>query len=112
MVQLLPPSWNASSSSWSTSCPAASRSSGSPAQVATEPGELPEGDELDAVLEAAAGLTRLEAEGAFALSLVRHGRLAPEPLWELKSQALTKSGLLEPAPGRRDRSPTSAGWRR
>ena len=62
--------------------------------VATEPGELPEGDELDAVLEAAAGLTRLEAEGAFALSLVRHGRLAPAPLWELKSQALTKSGLL------------------
>src|SRR4051794_31691951 len=62
--------------------------------VATEPGELPEGDGLDAVLDAAAGLTRLEAENAFSLSLVRHGRLAPEVLWEIKSGALKKSGLL------------------
>ena len=46
--------------------------------IATEPGELPEGDGLDAVLDAAAGLTRVEAENAFSLSLVRHGRLAPE----------------------------------
>ena len=45
--------------------------------VATEPGELPAGDELGAVLDAAAGLARAEAEGAFALSLVRHGRLLP-----------------------------------
>ena len=44
--------------------------------------------------DAAAGLTRVEAENAFALSLVRHGRLAPEVLWELKAQALKKSGLL------------------
>ncbi len=62
--------------------------------VATEPGELPAGAELDAVLEAAAGLTRLEAEGAFALSLVRYGRLEPPALWELKAQALKRSGLL------------------
>ncbi len=63
--------------------------------VATEPGELPEGDELDAMLDAAAGLARAEAEGAFALSLVRHGRLAPEPLWEIKAGMLRKSGLLQ-----------------
>ena len=62
--------------------------------VATEPGELPEGDGLTAVLDASAGLTRMEAENAFSLSLVRHGRLAPEVLWELKAQALKKSGLL------------------
>jgi predicted kinase len=62
--------------------------------VATEPGELPAGDALDAVLDAAAGLTRVEAENAFALSLVRHGRLAPEVLWEIKGGALKKSGLL------------------
>ena len=62
--------------------------------VATEPGELPDGDALTAVLDAAAGLTRVEAENAFSLSLVRHGRLSPEVLWELKSQALKKSGLL------------------
>ncbi len=52
--------------------------------VATEPGELPGGDDLAAVLDAAAGLARAEAEGAFALSLVRHGRLAPAPLWEVR----------------------------
>ena len=62
--------------------------------VATEPGELPDGDELGAVLDAAAGLARAEAEGAFALSLVRHGRLAPAPLWEIKAGMLRKSGLL------------------
>ena len=62
--------------------------------VATEPGELPEGDGLVAVLDASAGLTRVEAENAFSLSLVRHGRLAPEVLWEIKSGALRKSGLL------------------
>lgn len=62
--------------------------------VATEPGELPSGAGLEAVLEAAAGLTRVEAENAFSLSLVRHGRLAPEVLWELKAGMLQKSGLL------------------
>jgi hypothetical protein len=62
--------------------------------VATEPGELPDGDGLGAVLDAAAGLTRLEAENAFALSLVRHGRLAAEVLWEIKAGMLKKSGLL------------------
>ncbi len=62
--------------------------------VATEPGEMPGGDALAAVLDAAAGLTRFEAEGAFSLSLVRHGRLAPGALWELKSGMLKKSGLL------------------
>lgn len=62
--------------------------------VATESGELPDGDDLDAVIDAAAGLTRVEAENAFGLSLVRHGRLEPEALWELKAQALRASGLL------------------
>ncbi len=62
--------------------------------IAVEPGELPEGDELGRVLDAAAGLTRFEAEGAYSLSLVRHGRIAAEPLWELKSGMLKKSGLL------------------
>ena len=35
--------------------------------IATEPGELPEGVDLDRVLDAASGLTRYEAEGAFSL---------------------------------------------
>ena len=62
--------------------------------LATEPGELPEGADLDRVLDAGAGLTRMEAEGAFSLSLIRHGTLQPDAVWELKTQALKKSGLL------------------
>ncbi len=64
------------------------------AEVATEAGELPEGDELERVLDAASGLTRYEAENAFALCLVRGSRLDPVTLWEQKSQMLTKAGTL------------------
>ena len=69
--------------------------------VATEPGELPDGPALDAVLDAAAGLTRTEAENSFSLALVRHGRLAPEVLWELKGQALQGRRPAVAAPRRR-----------
>jgi len=62
--------------------------------VATDDGEMPTGVELQRLLDAAAGLTRFEAENAFSLSLVRHNRLQVETLWELKSQTLKKSGLL------------------
>jgi hypothetical protein len=62
--------------------------------VATEKGDLPSGVELQRLLDATAGLTRFEAENAFSLSLVRHGQLQVETLWELKSQVLKKSGLL------------------
>ncbi|TWU59937.1 ATP-dependent zinc metalloprotease FtsH 4 [Rubripirellula tenax] len=64
------------------------------AGIATEANEMPEGRELDDVLDAAAGLSRYEAEGAFSLSLVRDGRLTPDSIWELKTQAVKKSGLL------------------
>lgn len=63
--------------------------------VATDPSEMPGGLELQRLLDAAAGLTRYEAENAFSLSLVRHGQLQVETLWELKSQVLKKSGLLQ-----------------
>jgi hypothetical protein len=56
--------------------------------VATEDRELPKGVEMQRLLDAAAGLTRVEAENAFSLSLVRHGQLHVETLWELKSQML------------------------
>jgi hypothetical protein len=62
--------------------------------IATQDGDLPEGSGLATVLDAAAGLTRFEAEGAFSLSLVRHQRIEPEAIWELKSGMLKKSGLL------------------
>lgn len=63
--------------------------------VATEEGELPQGSDLDRVLDAAAGLTRYEAENSFSLSVARHGRITPQTLWELKSQLLKKSGLVQ-----------------
>jgi hypothetical protein len=64
------------------------------AALASEEGELPDGRELDQLIDAATGLTRHEAEAAFSLSLVRNGRLAPDAVWELKTQTLKKSGLL------------------
>ena len=70
--------------------------------VATETGELPGGGELASVLDAAAGLTRYEAENAYALSLVRHGRLAPSAIWEIKTQTLKKSGTLSLHRGEED----------
>jgi hypothetical protein len=59
-----------------------------------QPDDLPKGQELERVLDAAAGLTRYEAEGSFALSLTRHNALRPEAIWDLKSQTLKKSNLL------------------
>ena len=70
--------------------------------VATEAGELPEGSELHSVLDAAAGLTRMEAENAFSLSLVREERITADTVWELKTQTLRKSGLLSLHRGRED----------
>ena len=46
------------------------------------------------MLDAASGLTRYEAEGAFALSLTRKNAIRPEVIWELKAQTLKKSNLL------------------
>ena len=62
--------------------------------IATEEGELPEDAELQSVLDAASGLTRMEAESAFSLSLVRRERITSDAVWELKTQTLKKSGLL------------------
>ncbi|MCD0462489.1 AAA family ATPase [Roseiconus lacunae] len=62
--------------------------------IATEAGELPEGDQLAAVLDSAVGLTRIEAENAYGLSVVRHGRIETRAIWELKANALKNSGFL------------------
>ena len=62
--------------------------------VATQDGELPDPDELPRVIDAAKGLTRSEAENAYSLSLVRHGTLKAETLWEIKAGQLRKSGLV------------------
>lgn len=68
-------------------------------RIATEltsasPDDLPKGADLDRVLDAAAGLTRYEAEASYALSLIRHNAIRPECIWELKAQALKKSSVL------------------
>lgn len=57
------------------------------------PDDLPQGDDFQRVLDAAAGLTRYESEGAFALSLIRHNAIRADCIWELKGQALAKSSL-------------------
>ncbi len=62
--------------------------------IATEDGELPDDSELQSILDAAAGLTRMEAENAFSLSLVRRERITSDSVWEMKTQTLKKSGLL------------------
>jgi hypothetical protein len=62
--------------------------------VATQDDELPNPDELARVIDAAKGLTRSEAENAYSLSLVRHGTLKAETLWEIKAGQLKKSGLV------------------
>ncbi|MEP3832962.1 AAA family ATPase [Rhodopirellula bahusiensis] len=62
--------------------------------VAVDEDERPADDQMAPILDAASGLTRLEAENAFSLSLVRHQRLEPEAIWEIKTQTLESSGLL------------------
>lgn len=64
--------------------------------IATEDGELPEADDaLQRILDASAGLTRYEAEAAYSLAIIRHGRIEPSTIWELKAGMLKKSGLLD-----------------
>lgn len=60
--------------------------------IGTQEGDLPE--DMDALLDAAVGLTRYEAEAAFALSLARHGKIESSTLWELKAGMLKKAGTL------------------
>jgi hypothetical protein len=70
--------------------------------IATEEGELPGDSQLQTVFDAAAGLTRLEAENAFSLSLVRRGCIEPDAIWELKAGMLKKSGLMQLYHGEED----------
>ena len=70
--------------------------------IATEDGELPGTIELQSVLDAAAGLTRTEAENAFSLSLVRNNRITADAVWDLKTQGLKKSGTLSLYQGTED----------
>lgn len=61
------------------------------------PDDLPDrkSSEAQILLESAAGLSRIEALGAYSLSLARNNKIEPKVMWELKANMLTKSGLLE-----------------
>ena len=64
-------------------------------QIATEiAGDLPDEPNTIRVLEAAAGMTRYEAENAFSLSMIEHDMLLPEPLWAMKANILRQSSAL------------------
>jgi AAA+ superfamily predicted ATPase len=49
----------------------------------------------DKILDAATGLTTMEAENAFALSVVEKGGINPEIIAREKAQTIKKNGLLE-----------------
>ena len=55
----------------------------------------PTGEALDAILEAATGMTCAEAENAMALSLVETQSLNPARIAREKAQAVKKAGILE-----------------
>jgi len=54
----------------------------------------PTEEQLTNAVDAGRGLTRQEAENAFALSLARSGTLVPDTIWDIKAQTLEKSGNM------------------
>jgi len=58
----------------------------------------PKGDSRDIVLDAATGLTTIEAENAFALSLVETGKVDSGVVAREKAATIKKNGLLEVYP--------------
>jgi ATP-dependent 26S proteasome regulatory subunit len=57
--------------------------------------ELPEPEQRDRLVDAASGLTTMEAENAFALSVVKTGQVNHEVVYREKAQVVKKNGLLE-----------------
>jgi AAA+ superfamily predicted ATPase len=55
----------------------------------------PENDQREQLLDAACGLTSIEAENAFALSVVEEGQLSPQSVAREKANEVKKGGLLE-----------------
>jgi AAA+ superfamily predicted ATPase len=55
----------------------------------------PEEDEREEILHAALGLTTIEAENVFALSVVESGKLDPEIISREKVRTLKRNGLIE-----------------
>ncbi len=55
----------------------------------------PDGDSRDRLLDAAGGMTTVEAENAFALSIIETGALTPAVVAREKAAAVSKDGILE-----------------
>ena len=55
----------------------------------------PASQEEKAICKAALGLTRLQAEGVFAASMVQYGKVLPSVVWEHKAKILNREGLVE-----------------
>ena len=49
---------------------------------------------ITAIAEAAAGMTRYEAENSFSLSLIEHDEIKPESIWAMKAKILKGSSAL------------------
>lgn len=54
------------------------------------------------VTETAKGLTLREAENSYALSLVKHGKITKDEIWNQKVQSVKKQGFLELYKGKED----------
>lgn len=51
--------------------------------------------DADAIVKAALGLTRLQAEGVFAASRVQYGDVRARDVWDYKAKILNRDGLVE-----------------
>lgn len=63
-------------------------------QVVKDPPKI-DSPEAKRILDASAGLTRMESLGAFSKSMTKHKKLVPETVFEIKAKALAKGGALE-----------------
>lgn len=63
-------------------------------EIAVQDSDLPEDpEEVEAIVEAASGLTHLEAENAFSLCLGRDGQVTAPPVFAVKAKTLEKGDL-------------------
>ena len=62
--------------------------------TSSDPEVVPEGDEMESVIDAASGLTHAGAELAFAVSIIREGSIKPSVVWEQKASMLKQSAAL------------------
>jgi SpoVK/Ycf46/Vps4 family AAA+-type ATPase len=64
-------------------------------EMVAPPAKMPKGADLESVLDAAAGMTAIEAENAFSVSLTIARKIDAEIVRREKAQVVKKEGLLE-----------------